>query len=168
RTRIRRAKTSVGAEGPPGMGHIPAAKILQEAEIELLYKTLLYKRKVRPLAQPQPVHLTRHPKFCAYHQLEGHPTSKCRSLRERLEGLVRKGVVAINPRGESSSANITSRRHRAPRSPVKALSLPGSSQIGPRWPLLAQSTTFHAPVSSTLLADKAIGSARGHLLRSPR
>src|SRR3954470_16456542 len=167
RTRIRRAKTSVGTEGPPGMGHIPAAKILQEAEIEPLYKTLLYKWKVQPLAQPQPVHLTRHPKFCAYHQLVGHPTSKCRSLRERLEGLVRKGVVAINPRGESSSTNITARRRRTPRSPVKALPLPGSSQTGPRGPLLAQSTTFHAPVSSTLLADKAIKSARGVFFEVP-
>src|SRR3954463_4464 len=131
KTRIRMAKTSVGAEGPPGMGHIPAAKILQEAEIEPLYKTLLYKRKDRPLARPQPVHLTRHPKFCAYHQLVGHPTIKCRSLRERLEGLVRKGVVAMNAHGESSNANAASRRHRTPRSPGKTLSLPGSGQTGP-------------------------------------
>src|SRR3954469_184661 len=131
KTRIRRAKTPADAEGPLNRGHTPAARILQEAEIEPLYKILLHKRKVRPLAQPQPVHLTRHPKFCTYHQLVGHPTSKCRSLRERLEGLVRKGVVAINPRSEPASANATSRRHRSPRSPVKALPLPGSSQTVP-------------------------------------
>src|SRR5436190_6382849 len=149
------------------MGRTPAARTLQEAEIEPLYKILLHKRKVRPLAQPQPVHLTRHPKFCAYHQLAGHPTSKCRSLRKHLEGLVRKGVVAINPRGEPTSANATSMRHRSPRSPIKALPLFGSSQAGPMWPLLAQSTTFHAPVSSTLLADKAIESALGILFEVP-
>src|SRR3954471_16358835 len=112
RTRIRRTRTSADAEGPPNMGRIPAARILQETEIEPLYEILLHKRKIRPLAQSQPVHLTRHPKFCAYHQLVGHPTSKCRSLKERLEGLVCKGVVAMNSRGESSSDNAASRRHR--------------------------------------------------------
>src|SRR4051812_19414294 len=58
RTRIRRARKSADAEGPLNIGHIPAARILQEAEIEPLYKILLHKRKVRPLAQPHPVHLT--------------------------------------------------------------------------------------------------------------
>src|SRR3954463_3921900 len=43
----------------------PAAKTLQEAEIEPLYKILLNSRKIRPSAHPEPVHLTRHPKYCA-------------------------------------------------------------------------------------------------------
>src|SRR5438270_2802252 len=167
RTRVRRTRTSADTEGPPNIGCIPMPRTLQETEIEPLYEILLHKQKIRPLAQSQPVHLTRHPKFCAYHQLVGHPTSKCRSLKERLEGLVRKGVVAINSRGESSSANAASRRHRAPRSPGKALSLPGSSQTGPMGALLNQSTIFHTPVSSTLLADKAIEGARGIFFEVP-
>ena len=167
RTRIRRTRTSADAEGPPNTGHIPAARILQEAEIEPLYEILLHKRKIRPLAQSQPAYLTRHPKFCAYHQLAGHPTSKCRSLEGRLEGLIRKGVVVINSRGESSSANVASRRHRTPQFSDKALSFPGSSQTGPMGALLSRSTIFHAPVSSTLLADKAIENARGVFFEVP-
>src|SRR3954463_14531534 len=167
RTRMRRTRTSADTEGPPNIGRIPMPRTLQETEIEPLYEILLHKRKIRPLAPSQPVHLTRHPKFCAYHQLVGHPTSKCRSLKERLEGLVRKGVVAINSRGESSSANAASRRHRTARSSGKALSLPGSSQTGPMGALLTRSTIFHAPVSSTLLADKAIENARGVFFEVP-
>src|SRR3954471_15771542 len=131
RTRIRRTRTSADEEGPPNIGHIPAARVLQEAEIEPLYEILLHKRKIRPLAQSQLAYLTRHPKFCAYHQLVGHPTSKCRSLKEHLEALVRKGVVATNAHGESSNANATSGRHRTPRSHGKTLSLPSNGQTGP-------------------------------------
>src|SRR3954467_14030432 len=167
RTRIRRTRTSADAEGPPNIGHIPAARILQEAEIEPLYEILLHKRKIRPLAQSQLAYLTRHPKFCAYHQLVGHPTSKCRSLKERLEGLVRKGVVATNAHSETSNANAAFRRHRTPRSPGKALSLPSSGQTGPMGALLTRPTTFHAPVSSTLLADKAIEGAWGIFFEVP-
>src|SRR5436190_14215815 len=132
RMRMRRTRTSADTEGPPNIGCIPVPRTLQETEIEPLYEILLHKQKIRPLAQSQPVHLTRHPKFCAYHQLVGHPTSKCKSLKERLEGLVRKGVVAMNARGESSSANAASRRHKTARSSGNASSLPGSSQTGPR------------------------------------
>src|SRR4051812_34035617 len=166
-TRIWRARTSADTERPLNKWLTPAARTLQETEIKPLYKILLHNRKVRPLARPQPVHLTRHPKYCAYHQLAGHPTSKCRSLRERLEGFVRQGVVAIAPRGESTNANATSRRRRSPRSPMKALSLLDSGQAGPTWSLLAQSTTLHTPVSSTLLADKAIENAQGILFEVP-
>src|SRR4051812_16079052 len=109
---MRRTRTSADTERPPNIGRVPTPRTLQETEIEPLYEILLHKRKIRPLATSQPVHLTRHPKFCAYHQLVGHPTSKCRSLRERLEGLVRQGVVAIDPRGESTNANATSRRRK--------------------------------------------------------
>src|SRR4051812_25854038 len=165
--RIRRARTPADTERPLREGRTPVARTLQEAEIEPLYKILLHNRKVRPLAHPQPVHLTRHPKYCAYHQLVGHPTSKCRSLRERLEGLVRQGVVAIGPQSEPTNANATSRRRRSPRSPLKALLLPDSGQAGPTWSLLAQSTTLHTPVSSTLLVDKAIENAQGILFEVP-
>src|SRR5204863_7116076 len=68
---------------------------------------------------------------------------------------------------ESSSANAASRRHKAPRSSGKTLSLPGSSQTGPMGSLLAQSTILRAPVSSTLLADKAIANARGTFFEVP-
>src|SRR4051812_45906727 len=93
-TRIWRARTSADRERPLNKGLTPVARTLQEIEIEPLYKILLHNRKLRPLARPPPAHLTRHPKYCAYHQLVGHPTSKCRSLRERLEGIVRQGAVA--------------------------------------------------------------------------
>ena len=73
----------------------------------------------------------------------------------------------MNVHGESSNANAASRRHRTPRSPGKALSLPGSSQTGPMGALLTRPTTFHAPVSSTLLADKAIEGARGIFFEVP-
>src|SRR5204863_8524837 len=68
---------------------------------------------------------------------------------------------------ESSSANAASRRHKAPRSSGKTLSLPGSSQTGPMGSLLAQSTILRAPVSSTLLADKAVEGARGIFFEVP-
>ena len=165
--RIWRARTSTNTRRRLNEGRTPAARTLQETEIEPLYKILLNSRKIRPLAHPQPVHLARHPKYCAYHQLVGHPTSKCRALRERLEGLIRQGVVTIGPRNKPTNANATSRRRRSPRSPMKALSLPDSGQAGPAWSLLAQSTTVHTPVSSTLLTDKAIENAQGILFEVP-
>src|SRR3954464_10536005 len=166
-TRIWRARTSADRERPLNKWLTPAARTLQETEIEPLYKILLHNRKLRPLARPPPAHLTRHPKYCAYHQLVGHPTSKCRSLRERLEGFIRQGVVAIAPHGESTNANATSRRRGSPRSPMKALSLPDSGQAGATWSLPAQSTTLHTPVSSTLLTDKEIENAQGILFEVP-
>src|SRR2546430_13885875 len=107
--------------------------------------------------------MTRHPQYCAYHQLVGHPTRKCRALRERLEELICQGVVRVSPCNKPTNANATSRRRRSPRPPTKASSFLDSRQAGPAWSSLSQSTTMHTPVSSTLLTGKAIENAQGIL-----
>src|SRR3954463_7418051 len=74
-TRMWKAGTSASARRFLNKERTPAARALQETEIEPLYKILLHERKLRPLAHPGSVCLTRHPKYCAYHQSVGHPTN---------------------------------------------------------------------------------------------
>src|SRR3954465_2963307 len=99
---------------------------LEEAQVEPLYRLHLKALKIRPLARPDPTQLVHHPRYCAYHQFVGHPTGKCRALKERLDELIQAGVIKLSPRRRQMIA--------ASRTSARTLRSQVKNQEGSAWP----------------------------------